>query len=74
MRYRHTCANCKPLGQYDKYDLYYCAGFEEPVLARFSDKPADYMSAPACIVEAGEGYPLRIAKQRAIDLGVYTGD
>jgi hypothetical protein len=47
-RYRHDCEDCKPLGQFEQYDLYFCEqGFNgqlNTVIARFSDRGADYIS------------------------------
>ena len=48
-RYAHDCDTCIFLGQYKKYDLYYCAG-EPTVVCRYSDKGPDYNSGLAFAV------------------------
>jgi len=43
-RYQHDCTACHFLGQYKKYDLYFCPTHEPTVVARFSDRGQDYNS------------------------------
>lgn len=42
-RYVHDCDSCIYLGQYKKYDLYYCSG-EYTIVCRYSDEGPDYTS------------------------------
>lgn len=45
-RYKHdACSNCKYLGRFKEYDLYYCQSiFTKTVLARYSSEPSEYLS------------------------------
>lgn len=44
-RYQHDCAMCVYLGQYNEYDLYYCAQAGVPtVIARYGNKGPEYTS------------------------------
>lgn len=67
MRHKHDCSNCKPLGEFKEYDLYFCEqGVMMPtVIARFGDNGPDYFS--------GLGFrsmePLREAEMRAVKDG-----
>lgn len=60
-RYQHDCKSCRYLGEYNEYDLYYCANSIVPtVVARYGNHGADYTSGmnsdhPA-LVEARERY------------------
>jgi hypothetical protein len=59
-RYKHdACPNCRYLGRFNDYDLYYCEGImTKTVLARFSHEPSGYSSgwgsslAPLLVAEA----------------------
>jgi hypothetical protein len=47
MRFKHDCSACKPLGEFNEFDLYYCQ--QDPnrmatVLARFGNKGLEYTS------------------------------
>lgn len=46
MRYTHDCDNCKPLGEYARYDLYFCPSTHAipTLVARFSSDGPDYIS------------------------------
>lgn len=45
-RYTHDCNQCKFLGHYEGYDLYYCDVVKDvpTVIARFGNNPTDYFS------------------------------
>ena len=45
-RYQHTCSECRYLGEYNEYDLYYCpqSGVFPTVLARYGNKGSEYTS------------------------------
>lgn len=43
-RYVHGCSKCVFLGQYDKYDLYFCTGTETTLVCRFGNDGSDYAS------------------------------
>jgi hypothetical protein len=70
-RYQHDCDECKPLGQHDEFDLYYCDQHGMPtVIARFGED-GDYMSG-MCFANSG---PLKEARTRAIVLDyIKAGD
>lgn len=48
-RYLHDCSECKYLGSYEEYDLYYCTqgGYMSTVIARYNDDPFKYYSGLA---------------------------
>lgn len=66
-RFKHDCKLCVYLGEYEKYDLYYC----EPgnnVISRFGNNGEDYNSG--LVFATPDGFdPLYEAKKRAIDKG-----
>ena len=68
-KYKHDCSVCDFLGEYGHYDLYFC-NTEPTVVARFSDKGADYMSG-LCFTTTDGNTPLDEAKRRAIEKGLY---
>ena len=70
MRYEHDCANCKPLGEFDEFDLYFCeqGGVGPTVIARFGPD-GDYFSG-MCFADAMP--ELGEAKRRAIAAGLLT--
>lgn len=44
-RYKHDCPQCKFLGHFNQFDLYFCEQLCGPtVIARKSDDPPDYTS------------------------------
>ena len=43
-RFTHDCDHCKPLGQFMKYDLYYCDKGFDTIIARFGDEGWEYIS------------------------------
>ena len=44
-RYQHDCDNCRYLGEYNEYDLYYCPqGGYPTVLARYGNQGEEYTS------------------------------
>jgi hypothetical protein len=74
-RYKHTCEKCIFLGEFDKFDLYYCnQGGDIPlptVLARFGNDYPDYkVGLELC----NNDRELREAKERAIAQGYLKGD
>lgn len=66
MRYKHDCDKCKPLGQFDEYDLYFCnqGGRISTVIARDGDEESDYISGLHVNL-----FQLKIAQAMAIELG-----
>ena len=67
-RFTHDCDQCKPLGQFMKYDLYYCdgcSGREETVVARFGDEGWAYISGIDHTIEPA----IRMAKLMAVEAG-----
>ena len=73
MRYKHDCKICKSLGEFEKYDLYFCTetSGSKTVVARFSNRPEDYISGLAIV---NDNPPLAEAKKRAIEKGYLKGD
>lgn len=72
-RFKHNCMDCKWLGRYEEYDLYYCVqmGNIPTVIGRKSDKPADYTSGLGFAKK--DGIPaLHEALQRAVKIGLIT--
>lgn len=83
-RFPHSCSSCQFLGQYDfssngfdKFDLYVCG--QDPtdidtVIARFGDRPGDYMSGLEIgiyhIKKGNKKHPLAEALRRAKAGGV----
>jgi hypothetical protein len=73
-RYEHTCEDCKPLGEFKEFDLYYCpqnmgSTSIPTVIARFGEN-GEYYSG---LVFADKIEPLGIAKARAIEAGYIKG-
>ena len=79
MKYEHNCHFCKYLGEFKKYDLYYCNENINPhkitnyqtVLARFGDGKQDFYYG---LHQANEDLALEEAKNRAIEEGYLKGD
>ena len=73
MRYKHDCKICKPLGEFEKYDLYFCTetSGSKTVVARFSNALEDYISGLAL---TDNSPPLAEAKKRAIAQGYLKGE
>ena len=48
MNFEHDCQNCKPLGEYEGFDLYYCPEqiLGGSVLARYGNEAHEYASMP----------------------------
>lgn len=44
IRYQHDCENCKPMGQFQEYDLYFCDSPDITVVARYGDIGYEYNS------------------------------
>ena len=70
MRYEHDCEKCKPLGEFQEFDLYFCeqALGGKTVIAR-SGPEGEYVSGMSfadSMPELGE------AKRRAIAAGLLT--
>lgn len=69
MRFSHDCSECKPLGTWEGWDLYYCtqgAVGRPTLIARFGDEGPDYLTytgAAALTPEIAE------CKRRAIAAG-----
>lgn len=67
-RHEHDCSKCKPLGEFEEFDLYYCDqdALKLPtVIARFGID-GDYYSG---IIFVDHNPALAEAKKRAIDAG-----
>jgi hypothetical protein len=80
-RYKHDdCTACHYLGQFDKYDLYFCGGeMGTTVIARWSDYGPDYSSGIVFgimrdEVRPGVGHPLREALIRALMVPEYRNE
>lgn len=43
-KYNHDCEFCRPLGNFQGHDLYYCNVHHPTVIARFGNEPEDYTS------------------------------
>lgn len=62
MRYDHDCTNCKPLGEFGDYDLYFCplgGGVNPTLIARYGSEGGSYKSGIAFVgydVAITEGY------------------
>jgi hypothetical protein len=72
-RYEHECEGCIYLGQWNKFDLYYCpqGGRLPTVLARYGDRGEEYNSGLAL----AENMPqLGEARRRAIAAGLLGSD
>jgi len=66
--YTHDCNNCKPLGKFQEYELYFCdqGGNLPTVIARYGNEIWEYKSGLAFAT----GGPLLEAKNRAIAQGL----
>lgn len=64
MRHEHDCKQCKPLGQFCEYDLYFCDRTGKTLIARFGDKGRDHLSGVSFSIPV-----LRIAEAMAIEKG-----
>jgi len=69
-RYSHDCSDCVFLGQFNKYDLYFCPR-EPTIIARYSSEGSEYTSGIIFgimrdEVRPGEGHPLRECLVRAL--------
>lgn len=58
-RYNHDCDNCKFLGCYKEFDVYWCVGSQSigggSIILRFSDVVNEYISSPvSCVLYADE--------------------
>lgn len=66
-RYKHDCAQCRYLGQFENFDLYRCDGAAASgggtYIARASSDAPDYLSMPADMVADKDkmGYSIRPA-------------
>jgi len=70
MKFKHDCKNCKPLGEFNNTDLYYCNQSigSDTVISRRSDEGSDYSSG--MYFAKPDGIPeLYEAKLRAIKKG-----
>lgn len=62
MRYTHYCAQCRPVRQHGRYDLYICS--QEPVpiaVARYGNKPREHLSSPELVLP-DEGLQISISR------------
>ena len=67
MRYKHDCDKCKQLGEFGKYDLYFCdQGGDQTVISRYGDDAHEYDSG--LFLAPFIDY-LAEAKRRAIEAG-----
>jgi hypothetical protein len=69
-RYEHDCSDCVYLGQFNKYDLYFCPR-EPTIIARYSNEGSEYTSGivfgiTSDEVRPGEAHPLRECLIRAL--------
>ena len=66
-QYHHSCKNCKFLGEFETFDLYYCPqpGLQPTVLARYGNHESAYLSGIFAPI-----LPLIEAKKRAIAAGL----
>lgn len=69
MRFKHDCGHCKPLGEFDEADLYFCntPWIGVTVVARYSDEESDYVSGMEL---AKYQTDLKEARKRAIECGL----
>ena len=71
-RYTHDCDKCYYLGRYEDNDLYYCSKSSLPtVIARYGDEGWKYSSG-MIFANKDISMPLYEAKQRAIELKIYS--
>ncbi len=69
MKYKHDCTECKPLGEFNNTDLYFCDQRGIPtVISRRSDRGSDYESGMRFATKDGSP-ELYEAKLRAIKKG-----
>ena len=70
-QWKHDCDNCKFLGMFKDYDLYFCnqGGNIPTVIARYGNEGHEYLSGISPRL-TNDG-PLYIAKMRAIGKGFY---
>lgn len=66
-RYTHDCDDCKPLGEFGEYDLYYCAKGHPTVIARYGDDGSEYLSGMSFVGKVDE---LTEAHRRAAASGL----
>jgi len=78
MRYQHDCSECKPLGQYQNYDLYFCDKGGATIIARYGESETEYTSglrlaetSPPLKITSP---PLKITKLMAVEAGFLKGD
>lgn len=70
MKYEHDCPNCKPLGEFEDYDLYFClqgGGSSPTLIARYGNAGGAYKSGMAFVGtdrEITEGY--KRAKEKGL--------
>jgi hypothetical protein len=73
-RFRHSCENCVTLGQFNEFDLYFCAQAPHcrpTVVARFGNADAEYASG---LLSAAELPELGEARRRAIAAGLLSAN
>ena len=68
-RFTHDCDGCRFLGQFERFDLYFCQKCDGgSVIARYGDEGDEYASAPHFIDSPIE--PLREAWRRVPPLAL----
>ena len=72
MRFEHDCPDCKPLGEYKEFDLYFCeqGGTIPTVIARYGDFGGDYYSGMAFVEDLHElGGSIQQGRQTGLCIG-----
>lgn len=68
-RYTHDCSQCKPLGTFGEYDLYFCDRSTTTVIARYGNDGHEYTSG---LMFADFDPAIKEAKRRAVHHGFLT--
>ena len=71
IRYKHDCTECKSLGEFENYDLYYCAKSILPtIVCRYGNLGQEYLSGLIFGLDSSQkGY--RVALMRALMISEY---
>ena len=71
VRYEHDCSDCISLGEWGRWDLYFCSSGNASIptlLARFGNEAYDYISGLGSVIA-----PLVEARRRAKEKGLFVG-